>query len=48
MVKLYVREIEAGNMLWTSVPKLWNKKVQEALIADGYILNEDGTISKAE
>lgn len=45
MVKLYVREIKAGNMLWTDVPKLWNKKVQEALIAEGYILNEDGTIS---
>lgn len=48
MVKVYVRDIEAGAFLWTDVPKLWSKKVQAQLIADGYILNEDGTVTKKD
>lgn len=50
MVKFYVEHIEAHDegYLWTTVPRLWNKKVQEQLIANGYTLNEDGTVSKPE
>lgn len=48
MVKKYVTKIIDGEMLWTEVPNLWNKKVQKELINQGYILNEDGTVSKNE
>lgn len=48
MVKVYVRDIEAGGFLWTNVPALWSKKVQAQLIADGYKLNDDGTVTKLE
>ena len=46
MVKFYVVRVIAGVKKWTDVPSLWNKAVQEQLIADGYILNDDGTVSK--
>ena len=46
MVKFYVTRVIAGVKKWTDVPSLWNKAVQAQLIADGYILNDDGTVSK--
>lgn len=45
MVAYYANKIENGEMLWTSVPKLWFKKTQSQIIADGYTLNEDGTVT---
>ena len=48
MVKFYVVRVIAGVKKWTDVPSLWNKAVQEELIKEGYILNEDGTISKPD
>ena len=48
MVDFYVDRVSKGKKKWTDVPKLWNDKVQDDLIADGYILNEDGTVSKPE
>ena len=46
MVNFYKIRVIEGKKKWTEVPKLWNVKVQNDLIADGYILNEDGTVSK--
>ena len=48
MVKFYVVRVIAGVKKWTDVPSLWNKAVQEELIKEGYILNEDGTVSKPD
>jgi hypothetical protein len=33
---------------WNTVPKLWLEGVCEKLIEEGYTLNDDGTVSKAE
>ena len=46
MVNFYVYRVKNGLKKWTDVPSLWNKAVQEELIKKGYILNEDGTVSK--
>ena len=46
MVDFYVNRLKNGLKKWTDVPKLWNKKVQEQLIEEGYILNDDGTLTK--
>lgn len=46
MVNFYVKMILGGAKKWTDVPSLWNERVKEALKADGFTLNEDGTISK--
>ena len=48
MVNFYKIRVIEGKKKWTEVPKLWNNRVKDALIADGYILNEDGTVSKPE
>lgn len=48
MVNFYKLRVIEGKKKWTEVPKLWNGKVQDALMADGYILNEGGTVSKKE
>lgn len=54
MVAKYVRVLEnreiydkTGN-IWTinDVPKTWRSKVQKQIIADGYVIEEDGTVSK--
>lgn len=46
MVDFYVNRVKNGLKKWTDVPKLWNKKVQEQLIEEGYILNDDGTVTE--
>ena len=46
MVDFYVDRVIKGKKKWTDVPSLWNKAVQEELVKDGYILNDDGTVSK--
>ena len=48
MVKFYVVRVIAGVKKWTDVPSLWNKAVQDELVKEGYVLNEDGTVSKPE
>ena len=48
MVKFYVVRVISGVKKWTDVPSLWNKAVQEELVKEGYILNDDGTVSKPE
>ena len=46
MVDFYVDRVIKGKKKWTDIHKLWNNRVKDALIADGYILNEDGTVTK--
>lgn len=48
MVEFFKNRVIAGKKKWTDVPELksWNSDVQEALKADGYILNKDGTVNK--
>ena len=46
MVDFYVNRVKNGLKKWTDVPKLWNKRVLEQLIEEGYILNDDGTLTK--
>ena len=48
MVDFYVYRIKNGLKKWTDVPSLWQEKVKEELVAQGYALNEDGTVSKEE
>ena len=48
MVKFYVARVISGVKKWTDVPSLWNKAVKEELVKEGYILNEDGTVSKPD
>ena len=48
MVDFYVYRITNGLKKWTDVPSLWNQKVQDKLIEDGYTLNDDGTVTKIE
>jgi len=48
MVNLYFKKIVAGEFLWTDVPALWSDKVQKKLTDNGYTLNDDGTVTKAE
>ena len=47
MVKFFEERIINELKKWTDVPELWNKKVIAKLKEDGYILNEDGTVSKS-
>ena len=48
MVNFYVFRIKTGKKLWTAVPKLWRNDVKAKLDEKGYILNDDGTVSKAD
>lgn len=46
MTNFYKKLIIRGKKKWSDVPTLWNAEVQDALKADGYTLNEDGTVTK--
>lgn len=48
MARIYAKRCEAGEMLWTDIPSLWKKKACAEIEKDGYILNEDGTVSLPE
>lgn len=48
MVDYYVFNVEHGYKKWTKVNKLWQEDVKKKLVEDGYILNEDGTVTKYE
>lgn len=55
MVKKYAHVLEERQIndmtgeIWTinDVPKTWRKKTQDKVIADGYIILDDGTVDKA-
>lgn len=48
MVTFFKNRVIAGKKKWTDIPtkENWNKDVQDVLIAEGYTLNEDGTVTK--
>lgn len=46
MVIFYVERVKNGMKLWINVPALWKQKVMDKLVEDGYVLNDDGTVSK--
>ena len=46
MVDFYFYRIINNLKKWTNVPAMWNEKVQHKLIEEGYILNDDGTVTK--
>ena len=48
MVDFYVYRIKNGLKKWTHVPSSWQEKVKDELLAQGYVLNEDGTVSTEE
>lgn len=48
MINFYVYRVKNGLKKWTDVPKLWQDKVKEELVSEGYVLNEDGTAIKVE
>ena len=48
MINFYVYRVKNGLKKWTDVPTLWREKVKDELVAQGYVLNEDGTVSKEE
>lgn len=48
MVQFYYTRVIQGKKLWTEIPGLWQQDVCDKLEANGYILNEDGTVTKAE
>ena len=48
LVKFFYERVINGNKLWTDVPPTWKNKVKEQLIANGYTLNNDGTVTKQE
>lgn len=48
MVDFFYRRVINGVKKWTDVPKLWKEQVKQILVENGYILNEDGTVTKGE
>lgn len=56
MVKKYVKALEGREIntrtgeIWTvyDVPATWRAKVEQQITADGYIIQEDGTVIKEE
>ena len=48
MVNFYVYRVKNSLKKWTDVPTLWQEEVKKKLVEDGYILNDDGTVTKGE
>ena len=48
MINFYVYRVKNGIKKWTDVRTLWQEKVKDELVAQGYVLNEDGTVSNNE
>lgn len=45
MVYFYYKMVIDNRKHWTDIPKTWKNKVCDKLKENGYILNEDGTVS---
>lgn len=45
MVKLYVSLCEKGAKNFNDVPNNLKASVEKQILADGYVINEDGTVS---
>ena len=48
MVNFYIRRLKEGKITMNDVNPRWEKGVREKLAEEGYIVNEDGTISKSK
>ena len=48
MVNFYVYRVKHGKKLWTEIRDLWQEDVKKQLLDEGYILNDDGTVSKPD
>lgn len=48
MARIYANRIEDGARNFYDTPAKLQDKVREIIEADGYIINEDGTVTKAE
>lgn len=46
MAKIYYRMVIADMKKWNEIPMLWRKKTIKLLEADGYTLNDDGTVNE--
>lgn len=45
MVNWYVYKVIDGTKKWNTIPDLWKQKVMDKLVEDGYVLNDDGSVS---
>lgn len=45
MAKIYYRMVIKGMKKWNEIPKTWRQKAIDLLEADGYTLNDDGTVT---
>lgn len=48
MARIYANLCEAGERNFLKVPKKLQDDVRALIEADGYIINKDGTVTKAE
>ena len=48
MAKIYAKSCELDGKNFNTVPKRIQKQVREIIEADGYVINADGTVTKAE
>jgi hypothetical protein len=48
MVRFFVTRVKSGAKKWTDVPPLWRDGTIEELVAEGYTLNDDGTVTKED
>lgn len=48
MVDWYAYRVIKRTKKWIDIPKKWQEEVKKKLVEDGYILNEDGTVTKGE
>ena len=48
MAKIYARSCESDGKNFFTVPKRLQSQVREIIEADGYVINQDGTVVPAE
>lgn len=48
MAKIYAKSCELDGKNFNTVPKRIREQVREIIEADGYVINADGTVTKAE
>lgn len=48
MAKIYAKSCELDGKNFNTVPKRIQEQVREIIEADGYVINADGTVTKAE
>lgn len=48
MIKVYARLCEKGEKNFNDVPENLKSAVRVVIESDGYVINDDGTVTKAE